>query len=342
LLEVSNPFFLFGTAMKPISFMQKRPTNLDIDASEAILKAAMALVVPDDLSRRKKFERLMPYIYVLRNKGCSWSQLTSLLIEAGLDLQMSTVKSYYFEMLEGKQDLCQQKMNEQLLLLAEIKEQTSRAEYSSIKERVISQMNQQRIETEDKVNAALGFKKINGGLVAVPKVSAPFPQPVDVAPTIIKKSAQDTIDEKSNEVDDVGSFGLLNTKKTAATGNTSAKKPTFLENQSNIGTVRNSDNGVQRAFICCPLHGGVTPLKKRDTVEDSVYSEGLLEHPAIDGLLLTLDQRLYGAYLEYKNTVTGEIITEDGTEKRFRILWQKPIKMASNSDFTKMNVNLFT
>lgn len=56
-----------------------------------------------------------------------------------------------------------------------------------------------------------------------------------------------------------------------------------------------------------------------------VYEEGLLEHPAIPGLMLNLDERLYWAALEIVNESTGETRSEAIREKIFRVEWRKPI-----------------
>ncbi len=79
-------------------------------------------------------------------------------------------------------------------------------------------------------------------------------------------------------------------------------------------------------FVCLPLKAGVKPLAHRDN-DESMYLPGLLEHPMIDGLMLSLNERLFGDLLEYKNTKTGQVFTEGPTEKRFRIMWKKPYKM---------------
>jgi len=42
---------------------------------------------------------MLPELYVLRDKGCSFEQITTLLNRCGLKLQPSTVKNYYNEML---------------------------------------------------------------------------------------------------------------------------------------------------------------------------------------------------------------------------------------------------
>lgn len=121
--------------------LQRLP-GAEISTAEIVFQAAMVLLVPEDRTNRKEFESLMPYLYVLRNKGCSWAQLTKLLTDCGIRLQPSTVRSYYSEMLATRKDICQAQLQEHLLLLAQIRKETEGAELSDIAGRVAALMNQ--------------------------------------------------------------------------------------------------------------------------------------------------------------------------------------------------------
>lgn len=95
---------------------------------------------------------------------------------------------------------------------------------------------------------------------------------------------------------------------------------------------------------CCRLQDGVTPLKKRDGIPAEVYSTALLEHPAVPGLILTLPQRIYGTALEIKRLDDGEIRFETADEKRFRVMWKKPIPISqtrTSGTFATMDESLF-
>jgi hypothetical protein len=76
---------------------------------------------------------------------------------------------------------------------------------------------------------------------------------------------------------------------------------------------------------CLPLQPGIGELERREGVPDEVYEEGLLEHPAIPGLMLTKEERLYKTMLEIVNEDTGETRFEAVREKPFRVRWQKTI-----------------
>jgi hypothetical protein len=95
------------------------------------------------------------------------------------------------------------------------------------------------------------------------------------------------------------------------------------------------------------MQDGVPQLKRRDSVPAHVYEAGELEHPAIPGLMLALEHRLYGAALEYYETEgpnAGEIKMETPDQKRFRVVWRHTVAVTPTrtaGSFTKMDISLF-
>ena len=75
---------------------------------------------------------------------------------------------------------------------------------------------------------------------------------------------------------------------------------------------------------CLPLRHGVKQLERRYNVPEEVYMDCQLEHPAIPGLLLSRDDRLYSEHLEITDA-NGDERFETFVEFRFRIIWKKPI-----------------
>ena len=87
---------------------RKRPiARINSDAAEVAFLGVMKGVVPDNEKLRKAFRKCMPHLYSLRNKGCSWTQITDLLNQVGIKLLSSTVRNYYYEMLTGITDIRQ-------------------------------------------------------------------------------------------------------------------------------------------------------------------------------------------------------------------------------------------
>lgn len=85
-----------------------------------------------------------------------------------------------------------------------------------------------------------------------------------------------------------------------------------------------ADAAAVSNWRCIPGALALPPLPQRENHDADFCSDALLPHPMIEKLLLSRDDRLYGDALVYKNG-RGEIVNESPTEKRFRVLWKKPL-----------------
>ncbi len=95
---------------------------------------------------------------------------------------------------------------------------------------------------------------------------------------------------------------------------------------------------------CLPIELGIHEFTRNKGISLDMYEPGDLEHTAVPGVMLSLEQRLTSATLEFINDATGEIRKEDRMEKRFRTLWRVPIPATifkSSVDFVVMNESLF-
>jgi len=93
---------------------------------------------------------------------------------------------------------------------------------------------------------------------------------------------------------------------------------------------------------CKPLRKDVKQMPRRASVPEAVYQEGILEHPAIPGLMLSRDERLYSALLEIDDGKDGFV--EAVKDKMFRLKWTKPVpptQTATGAGFVKMDAKLF-
>ena len=285
---------------KPLKKLHRLGSD-DFSTAEAVLKAAALLIVPDNQTQKQAFDRLMPHLYALKNRGCSIEQITSLLGDLNFKLQPSAVRVYFAEGLAERMDKCQERMNEQILLLAEVRKATIGAEVSSMSERVTAMLEKQRSASAAKID------NLFGGSSATP-----------VAQTFVavpNEAAKPLLTENKNS-------GLR-------------PAPPFPppESKAQIEASPSSD------LRCLVLKDGPPPLKKRENVPSEIYLPGDLEHPKIPGLMLSLEARLYGAALEYADK-DGEIKIETLDEKRFRVSWKKPVAMTqtrTGDSFTKMD-----
>lgn len=105
-------------------------------------------------------------------------------------------------------------------------------------------------------------------------------------------------------------------------------------------------------LLCLPVKDGIKNLERRAGIAKEVYSEVMMEHPTIPGLMLSLEERLYGGYLEIWEAETGEVSgetlgevrDETSKEKLWRVQWKKPIARSESrtgKDHVPMNMGLF-
>jgi len=324
------------TMKKPAGTRRSRLSGDDFAALREIVHTAAMLLEPGEISYRKAFESVMPDVFIMRNKGDSWAQITTVLNRGGLRLQESTIKSYFNEMLAVRQELCAARLNEQILILAELKNEGHAADLSVLKTRFDTIQSRQTAKTEKKVEAFLGE-------------TTPFVSPQKAQPVVPKPADTDTA---------ASEFGLLKLKPREAShraGTTSAgffsmddtsTTTTKSEVQQRTDAIEVSQGDAPKPKLeCRPLQPGIVSLKPRDGVPPEAYQPGLLEHPSIPGLMLTLAQRLYGAQLEYTSTEDGEIHLETAKQRIFRIKWQKPIKdtiSRTSHTFVEMDHSLFS
>lgn len=372
-----------------------RISSSDFAVAEEVLKTAALLIVPEDQKQRQAFEKLMPHLYVLRNKGCSWPQLTKLLGECGFNLQPSTVRAYFSEMLATRMDVCQGRMNEQIALLAAIRSETAGADVSAISGRVNAFMERLQQSAAPKLDAMFGLPSTpaNGRVIEAepatpvgPARVAGSPQPSRPArPRPAARKPPQGVDSDDGHSDaPTGEFGLLGLSGPSQppsngpagffTLDTDPSSPApaaeAAERKNHRGQARAPISGgaapvapapaeAAQAHTAgspapgsirkrvSPLQDGVPALKPRDGVPAHVYQPGELEHPAIPGLVLTLEQRLYGAGLEYcdeEGDEAGVLKVETPDEKRFRVTWRQRVPMTqtrTGSSFTKMDPALF-
>lgn len=370
----------------------------DFSTAEEVLKTAALLIVPEDQTQRQAFERLMPHLYVLRNRGCSWAQLAKLLAECGFKLQPSTVRTYFSEMLAARMDVCQARMNEQIALYATIRSETAGADVSAISGKVNAFMARLQQAAAPKVNAMFGLDASAtvseaapnvGKSTATPSLSKPSPPP---APAQIPHLGDESEDGPSSN-ESAGEYGLLGlpgpsqahsgrpagffnldesdpTPPAASVKASSARPPAAplvsrgqppqsrtkqpSQDAAPIATARApaasmaTGSTSSAKMRLSPLQGGVPPLPKRDNIPADVYDPGkVLEHPAIPGLMLSRDHRLYGAALEYfdeDGEEAGVLKIESQEQKRFRVLWRQKVPVTptrTGQSFTQIDESLF-
>ena len=80
---------------------------IDKHAIGMILEVAAVAVEPEEYSYRTVFRETMPKLYVMRQRGMSFPQLHRLLHQAGFQIALTTLRTYYSECLLEMRDECE-------------------------------------------------------------------------------------------------------------------------------------------------------------------------------------------------------------------------------------------
>ena len=320
----------------------RRVTATEFSTGDEFLKVACAMIIPDDQTQRRAFKSFMPHLFVLRSKKCSWSQITGLLNEVGIDLRMSTVRTYYGEMLATRQETCQQHLNEQTLLMAEVRKETRGIDVANIGTRVAAILEKQRTQVSSKLDLMFGSV---AGPVAPDIASVPSPKTADLSSSVadVPLAVEPEMKNIKTGLHPAPQHHIQAAATRADNDLTVATVSKPVEQRKN-GLHQDETYSLRLPLRCSVLPEGVIPLERRERNDEAMYLPGDLEHPYLPGVMLSLAQRLSSVALEFVNTENGEVRKETPDEKRFRVMWRKPIPMtisSSTHQFTKMDMSLF-
>ncbi len=321
----------------------------DIEVAREYIAIAHLALAPAELSQRQAFKSLLPDIYMLRNKGYSFIQIVKLLSECcGFTIQPSTARGYFNEMLVGREDECLRRLNESIMVLAEQQKAAKDGSMSSLASKVAAVRDAERRRSEARVDKALGLsgqgsRDGQGGLNGSREIPGEVVVSGDKAEkaVVVGRSGAETESVIVVEPREAASPPAPKKPETGAKApvSTAPAPPAFA------GSAGGDDGQAQVSMLRCgALQSGVKPCKSYKGVPQNIYEEGNFEHPAVPGLMLSLPERLFGAYLEIidENNV-GRL--ETSRERIFRVQWKKPIprtETSTDSNFVEMNLKAFS
>ncbi len=324
----------------------KRVQIEDIDGIRQVFQMAYLTQEPSERSQRQTVKALLPEIYMLRDKGYSFKDIATFMNSSikNFQLQPSTVRIYFTEMLVGRVDVCVARLKDQMIVLSDVGKINKGSEISMIAAKAAAIMERQRSISSKKVDAVYGLQDETIIKGSVDQIVA--------AATPLKKitAAQSAAPPAPIGADFVGSgYGLVASvgQETPSSEFVPSPANAFFDAPDDIDVVvdvieSSLPTEIQTQITCLPLRDGVKPLAKRPDLGEEFYSDAMLEHSAIPGLWLSLDARIYGALLEMEED--GKVRLESVQEKSFRIRWAKPIPKTPSStsgNFVKMDLSLF-
>lgn len=330
---------------------RQRVDGISIDEGRELLRRVHLTVTPNSLSLRKTIKELIPEIYLLHSQGFDFAQIAGFLGQINIKIQVGTLKTYYHEFIAEKMALCNERMNEQLLILNEIKKETTGHDAKVISKEVSPSVVQQNTSIRNRVDRILSQHQKQEDAVKSDSLKKSAESEAHAA---APRKSEDLSKIQIPEIEthpEEGEFDLLTRTGTIrnAKSNVFAGEPEIPDLTRDQKLADNSNNAVAlppRSLLKCgKLKSGIKELSRRPGLPDEVYKNGLLlEHPAIQGLMLTKAERLYGAQLELIDE-HGKIKLESPRfEQHFRIKWQKPIPVTegkTSKNFTPMDESLF-
>ena len=277
-------------------------------------------------AKRSRLERFRSGIFELKRKGYADAQIRDWLAENGLVVSRQAVQQFARKGEVPPKDIIPSfpSSNDENLNLRKIDDASKTA--ASVRVETIAEAARTvTAETNSQLAPAPSAIQSNRTSRASPATTA---EDAGVSSTL------------------VGEFGLLGIPNSSRSSGSTG----FIDLESRGDPAQIQDSPIPSGKSkkrLEPMQNGVPQLKRRDSVPAHVYEPGELEHPAIPGLMLTLEHRLYGAALEYSDIDgpgAGKIEMETPDQKRFRVVWRHTIPATPTrtaGSFTKMDMSLF-
>lgn len=287
------------------------------------LKPMGLFIEPLEAEPRNTIKKVFSKLEELREFGMSFEQLAKLLNDCSKDgdflFTSATVHSHFSEILKHKMDFNLRQMKEVLAAFQETCEFRSKLGTDSAKNQT---ENKGYFEQRRERNRARDIEAAPAPRAQSESFGLAASETTPTASVATAAAASVTTAPAAFMPDDLGDDEPLVQKK--------------VENLV--------EEGGQPNLRCMPSPAGIKAYPRRPGVPEEVYvSNELMEHPAIEGLLLTRTERTFGAYLEYADQ-EGKIHMENVSEKNFRITWKKPAKdfpSSTEGNFVEMDLSLF-
>lgn len=316
---------------------KKKIAFADANAIDISFEIAAVGLEPEEYSQKQVFRRLMPKIHTMRDRGFSFKQITKTLMLAGVELGLSTVRTYYYELLVEMLEECDRFAVKADKALKAAKAERKSADTTRASIALSHSVHDGAYATAKSNELVASFSASMGGALMAPKI-----EPAPIAATLpLNWQAPETLMVSGSSVHPV--MPGEPTKSGAKALNVSKSKPNSATLDS-ATPMKNPplDAGDSSASLVCLTIPDKQEIPTARTLPNEVYLEGILEHPAIVGLMLNRDQRLMQSRLEYRDASGNEQI-EKGLEFESRHRWSKPIpptQTRTSGDFVKMDTSV--
>ncbi|WP_434716331.1 hypothetical protein [Paraburkholderia sp. A3RO-2L] len=356
--------------------IQKPNRKIGIVDKHAIgvsLEVAAVAIDPDEYSYRAVFKEMMPKLYVMRQRGMSFAQLHRVLNQAGFPIALATVRTYYNECLLDMLDECQ-KYLKRMERVIDVAEKTTVEVDRTSEMQATKQAIRSAVSVEGDRRAAMSIN----AFTAVPSITkaSGLPAPaltVQTAPPDTSAEPADSGEGAGKAETDEGtsSRGFAPPDPLMGSGARASQatpaKPANSEALSRPQTTSSAlvapvvaanaapsrvtaatqsppslDATAATGSAYCLTNPTDEQIEIVANLPPDVLGDAVLEHPAIPGLMLTRNQRLYIGRLEYRSAVGVESV-EKGTEMMNRREWKQAVPSSvgrTSGDFVELDTSI--
>lgn len=310
---------------------------IDKHAIGMSLEVAAVAVEPEEYSYRTVFRETMPKLYVMRQRGMSFPQLHRLLHQAGFPIALTTLRTYYSECLTEMRHECDRYLRK---LDGVINSAEKTADVNRTQLRAAKTAAMDAVTARGNIRAAAAIRAFSAVDDAASEASmAPNPPPAtgDVARQLLSPEPS----TRQGQIPPANAPARGTPQQSVVAPVAVHPARSYAAPTAGQALQLPSAAGASGSTYCL-TSPAEAQIEATDGVPPEVLSDALLEHPAIPGLILTRDQRLFTGRLEYRNAA-GSPCLEKGTEMMNRREWTPGVPPSvgrTSGDFVELDTTI--
>jgi hypothetical protein len=339
--------------MTAVKSPRQKIGNIDRRAITRTMEIAAIAVDPDEYTYRSVFRDTMPKLYVMRARGLSFRQIHWMLQQSGFPIALTTLRTYYYEYLPGMMAECQKYLKKSHKIIADadkaaaVTDRTPQRQATVLATRAAMTAD---IDTRaaSQINAITAIRGSAAGTPMAPDTAAspanagPATPTPALAPFPSVGSGNPMHPAVPSPAASTRAFARgLHQPALDAPGSAATASPTRGGTAATTSSQQLPAAGAPGGLRCTtePLE---SQIEIGEGLPAEVFSDAVLEHPAIPALMLTRAQRLFIGRLEYRNAA-GSPCLEKGTEMMNRREWTPAVPPSvgrTSGDFVELDTTI--
>ncbi|WNC95562.1 hypothetical protein RI103_39410 (plasmid) [Paraburkholderia sp. FT54] len=310
---------------------------IDKHAIGMSLEVAAVAVEPEEYSYRAVFRETMPKLYVMRQRGMSFSQLHRLLHRTGFPIALATLRTYYSECLLEMREECEQYLRKLDRVMGDVGEA---ADVDPAQLRAAKTAARSAVTAEGSIRAAATirtFAAVDTTAGGAPITSAPVTEEATAPARSPEPSTGPELSPARTPTHCKPQPPVVAIAAPVAAHAAPARATMAPEQAFQPFSAAGTPGSPH-----CLTTPGDAQIETLEGLPPEVLSDALLEHPAIPALMLTRAQRLFTGRLEYRNAA-GSPCLEKGTEMMNRRQWKPGVPPSvgrTSGDFVELDTSI--